>query len=39
VITHRFGYGDFEQAFDVARQGHCGKVIMDWTRESLEEKH
>ena len=31
VITHRFGYGDFEQAFDVARQGQCGKVIMDWT--------
>jgi threonine 3-dehydrogenase len=39
VITHRFGYGDFEQAFDVARQGYCGKVIMDWTAESLEEKH
>ena len=39
VITHRFGYGDFERAFDVARQGHCGKVIMDWTTESLEEKH
>jgi threonine 3-dehydrogenase len=39
VITHRFGYGDFERAFDVARQGQCGKVIMDWTAESLEEKH
>jgi threonine 3-dehydrogenase len=39
VITHRFGYGDFERAFDVARAGHCGKVIMDWTAESLEEKH
>jgi threonine 3-dehydrogenase len=39
VITHRFGYGDFEQAFHVARQGQCGKVIMDWTSESLEEKH
>jgi threonine 3-dehydrogenase len=39
VITHRFGYGDFGRAFDVARQGQCGKVIMDWTRETLEEKH
>ena len=39
VITHRFGYGDYERAFDVARQGQCGKVIMDWTTESLEEKH
>nr|WP_202891730.1 L-threonine 3-dehydrogenase [Kribbella shirazensis] len=39
VITHRFGYGDFERAFDVARAGQCGKVIMDWTTESLEEKH
>ena len=39
VITHRFGYGDFERAFDVARQGQCGKVIMDWTAETLEEKH
>jgi threonine 3-dehydrogenase len=37
VITHRFGYADFEQAFDVARQGDCGKVILDWT--NLEEKH
>ncbi|GAB3943013.1 L-threonine 3-dehydrogenase [Kribbella albertanoniae] len=39
VITHRFGYGDFERAFDVARQGLCGKVILDWTSEVLEEKH
>ena len=31
VITHRFGYADFERAFDVARQGQCGKVILDWT--------
>jgi len=35
VITHRFGYADFEQAFDTAREGRCGKVIMDWTRETL----
>ena len=31
VITHRFGYGDFEEAFDVAASGHCGKVILDWS--------
>jgi threonine 3-dehydrogenase len=35
VITHRFGYADFEQAFHTAREGRCGKVIMDWTRENL----
>jgi threonine 3-dehydrogenase len=36
VITHRFGYADFEAAFDVARQGQCGKVILDWTNASFE---
>jgi threonine 3-dehydrogenase len=30
VITHRFGAGDFLQAFDVMRSGQSGKVIMDW---------
>ena len=30
VITHRFPYTDFEEAFDVAASGHCGKVILDW---------
>jgi threonine 3-dehydrogenase len=39
VITHRFGYADFEQAFDTARHGRCGKVILDWTHPTLEEKH
>jgi threonine 3-dehydrogenase len=37
VITHRFGYADFEAAFDVARQGQCGKVILDWTKATYEE--
>jgi threonine 3-dehydrogenase len=37
VITHRFGYADYEQAFDTAREGRCGKVILDWTRETLKE--
>jgi threonine 3-dehydrogenase len=31
VITHRFSYRDFEEAFAVARSGQSGKVILDWT--------
>jgi threonine 3-dehydrogenase len=31
VITHRFGFRDFAAAFDAARSGDSGKVIMDWT--------
>ena len=31
VITHRFGFRDFEAAFAAARSGESGKVIMDWT--------
>lgn len=31
VITHRFGFRDFEAAFAAARSGDSGKVIMDWT--------
>ncbi len=31
VITHRFSYTEHEQAFATAREGRCGKVIMDWT--------
>ncbi len=31
VITHRFPAQDWRQAFDVARSGHCGKVVLDWT--------
>ena len=30
VITHRFPYWEFEQAFDTAAGGHCGKVVLDW---------
>jgi threonine 3-dehydrogenase len=30
VITHRFAAADFEEAFDVAASGHCGKVLLDW---------
>jgi threonine 3-dehydrogenase len=31
AITHRFGFREFEAAFDAARSGDSGKVIMDWT--------
>jgi threonine 3-dehydrogenase len=31
VITHRFSYRDFEEAFAVAHSGRSGKVILDWT--------
>jgi threonine 3-dehydrogenase len=30
AITHRFPYTDFRQAFETARSGDSGKVIMDW---------
>jgi threonine 3-dehydrogenase len=31
VITHRFGYRDFQQGFDAMRSGQCGKVILTWS--------
>ncbi|HEX6359730.1 L-threonine 3-dehydrogenase [Actinophytocola sp.] len=31
VITHRFPYTEHATAFATARDGRCGKVIMDWT--------
>jgi threonine 3-dehydrogenase len=31
VITHRYGYSDFEQGFTAMRSGQAGKVILDWT--------
>jgi threonine 3-dehydrogenase len=30
VITHRFEAADYQQAFDVVREGRCGKVILHW---------
>jgi threonine 3-dehydrogenase len=30
VITHRFPYTRFEEAFDVMLSGQAGKVILDW---------
>jgi threonine 3-dehydrogenase len=31
VITHRFSYRDFDEAFDAAASGQAGKVILDWS--------
>jgi threonine 3-dehydrogenase len=31
VVTHRFAAGDWAQAFETARGGQCGKVVLDWT--------
>jgi threonine 3-dehydrogenase len=31
VITHRFHYSEFEQAFEVMMSGKSGKVLLDWT--------
>ena len=30
VITHRFGYRDFEMGFQAMRSGNSGKVILNW---------
>ena len=30
VITHRFHYTEFQEAFDIMRSGQSGKVILDW---------
>jgi threonine 3-dehydrogenase len=34
VITHRFPYHQFEEAFAVAHSGKCGKVVLDWTADA-----
>jgi threonine 3-dehydrogenase len=31
VITHRFGYQDFQKGFDAMISGQAGKVVLDWT--------
>ncbi|KGN32129.1 L-threonine 3-dehydrogenase [Knoellia sinensis KCTC 19936] len=31
VITHRFPAEDWAKAFEVARSGECGKVVLDWS--------
>ena len=37
VITDRYGWRQYEAAFEAARSGRCGKVVLDWTRPELPE--
>jgi len=30
VLTHRFSYTEFEKAFEIARSGQSGKVLLEW---------
>ena len=32
VITHRFSWSEYKQAFEAMRSGDSGKVILDWRR-------
>jgi threonine 3-dehydrogenase len=29
VITHRFAFGDFAEAFELMQSGNAGKIILD----------
>ena len=33
VLTHRFHYTEFEEAFAVMNSGQSGKVVLDWTTQ------
>ena len=37
VITHRFHYTEFEEAFSIMRSGASGKVILEWGAPQKEE--
>ncbi|MEO6906727.1 MAG: L-threonine 3-dehydrogenase, partial [Abditibacteriaceae bacterium] len=30
VLTHRFHYTEFKKAFEIARSGKSGKVLLEW---------
>jgi len=30
VITHHYGWADYQEAFEVMRSGESGKIILDW---------
>ncbi len=30
IVTHRFGYADFQKGFDAMRSGQSGKVVLTW---------
>src|SRR5205807_8646845 len=31
VITHRFAYTDYEEAFALMRSGQSGKIVLNWS--------
>jgi threonine 3-dehydrogenase len=31
VITHRFPYRDYKEAFAIGHSGQCGKIVLDWS--------
>jgi threonine 3-dehydrogenase len=31
VLTHRFHYTEYEKAFEIARSGKSGKVLLEWS--------
>jgi threonine 3-dehydrogenase len=31
VITHRYPAAEWATAFETARSGNCGKIVLDWT--------
>jgi threonine 3-dehydrogenase len=33
IVTHRFGYQDFQKGFDAMRSGQSGKVVLTWKEE------
>jgi threonine 3-dehydrogenase len=30
VVTHRYGFRDFQKGFDAMLSGDCGKVVLTW---------
>lgn len=32
MVTHRYGYRDFEKGFEAMISGQSGKVVLDWTK-------
>ena len=30
IITHNFHFTDFEKAFEIMKEGNCGKIILEW---------
>ncbi|MHC4629420.1 MAG: L-threonine 3-dehydrogenase [Planctomycetota bacterium] len=36
LITHRFAYAEYGEAFEVMRSGDSGKVILNWEQDTLE---